>query len=123
MSDVLSATPQTTQDDLFDKAEAALPGAGLGGYALPEEVRFIVREGHGGRLTSVEGREYIDFVCGAGATIIGHDHPAVIEAVKARADKGLHFFWRAQRCSHRAGRGSGRSDSLCRADHLYDHGL
>ena len=82
----------TDQAALYEIAEASLPGAGLGGYALPEEVRFIVREGHKGRLTSVEGRTYVDYVCGAGATIIGHDHPAVMEAVQARLAKGLHFF-------------------------------
>ena len=92
MSEAALATSAGSQDAYFETAEAALPGAGLGGYALPEDVRFIIREGHGGRLTSMEGREYVDFVCGAGATIIGHDRPEVIEAVKARVDKGLHFF-------------------------------
>ena len=93
MSNAAEATFSAgSQDGYFELAEAALPGAGLGGYSLPEEVRFIIREGRGGRLISMEGREYIDFVCGAGATIIGHDHPEVVEAVKARASRGLHFF-------------------------------
>ena len=82
----------TSQERYYEMAEAALPGAGLGGYALPDDVRFIIREGRGGRLISMEGREYVDFVCGAGATIIGHDHPEVIAAVQERAAKGLHFF-------------------------------
>ena len=81
-----------SQADYYRAAETALPGAGLGGYALPEEVRFVIREGRGGRLVSVEGREYVDYVCGAGATIIGHDHPAVIEAVRERVGRGMHFF-------------------------------
>ena len=88
---VLSATADS-QDAYYRIAESTLPGAGLGGYALPDDLRFVIREGRGGRLISVEGREYIDYVCGAGATIIGHDHPAVIEAVQKRAAKGLHFF-------------------------------
>jgi glutamate-1-semialdehyde 2,1-aminomutase len=87
-----AASAQATQDGYFERAEAALPGAGLGGYSLPQDVRFIIREGKGGRLISMEGREYIDFVCGAGATIIGHDHPQVVEAVQQRAARGLHFF-------------------------------
>jgi len=78
--------------DLYEIAERALPGAGLGGHALPDDVRFVIREGRGGRLVSVDGREYVDFVCGAGATIIGHDHPEVVEAVQQRVAKGLHFF-------------------------------
>jgi glutamate-1-semialdehyde 2,1-aminomutase len=86
------AAETDSQDAYYRIAEATLPGAGLGGYSLPADLRFVIREGHGGRLTSVQGREYIDYVCGAGATIIGHDHPAVIEAVQRRAAKGLHFF-------------------------------
>lgn len=88
----MDAHPAADQRTYYETAERVLPGAGLGGYALPEDVRFVIREGHGGRLVSVDGREYVDFVCGAGATIIGHDHPAVIEAVQARVSKGLHFF-------------------------------
>ena len=88
----LAAESLSGQDDYYRVAEKALPGAGLGGYSLPEDLRFVIKEGRGGRLISTEGREYVDYVCGAGATIIGHDHPAVIEAVQARVGKGLHFF-------------------------------
>ena len=89
---VLADGETLSQEAYYKIAENSLPGAGLGGYSLPEELRFVIREGRGGRLISMEGREYIDYVCGAGATIIGHDHPAVIEAVQRRAAKGLHFF-------------------------------
>ncbi len=88
----LTRTAPETQADYYEIAEAALPGAGLGGYSLPDDLRFVIKEGRGGRLISVEGREYVDYVCGAGATIIGHNHPEVIEAVQAQAAKGLHFF-------------------------------
>jgi len=93
---VATATPANkapdSQESYYRIAEKTLPGAGLGGYALPADLRFVIREGHGGRLISVEGRSYVDYVCGAGATIIGHDHPAVIAAVQDRVAKGLHFF-------------------------------
>ena len=81
-----------TQKDYYAAAEATLPGGSLGSYSLPDDLRFVIREGHGGRVVSVEGREYVDYVCGAGATIIGHDHPSVVEAVRRQARKGLHFF-------------------------------
>lgn len=59
-----SERPVTTQADLYALAEQNLPGAGLGGYSLPESVRFIVARGVGSRLQSVEGRWYIDYVNG-----------------------------------------------------------
>ena len=80
------------QDRLYAKAERALPGAGLGGYSLPDRVRFVIDEAHGARLTSADGREYIDYVGGAGASILGANHPVVVEAVQRQAARGLHFF-------------------------------
>ncbi|MDX1540400.1 MAG: aminotransferase class III-fold pyridoxal phosphate-dependent enzyme, partial [Geminicoccaceae bacterium] len=83
---------RSTQADLYEVAERALPGAGLGGYALPEDVRFVVAEARGARLISADGREYVDFVGGAGANILGANHPAVVAAVQAQAAKALHVF-------------------------------
>ncbi len=81
-----------TQSDYFEIAEATLPGAGLGGYALPEDVRFIFHRGEGAHFQDVDGRWYLDYVGGAGANILGHAHPAVLEAVQTQVAKGLHFF-------------------------------
>jgi glutamate-1-semialdehyde 2,1-aminomutase len=76
----------------YETAERVLPGAGLGGYALAEDIRFIFAEGQGARLKDVDEREYIDYVGGAGALILGHSHPAVVRAVQDQAAKGLHMF-------------------------------
>lgn len=76
----------------FEIAERTLPGAGLGGYSLPEDVRFIIERGEGSRVQSVEGRWYIDYTGGAGANILGHCHPAVVDAIREQAGQGLHFF-------------------------------
>jgi glutamate-1-semialdehyde 2,1-aminomutase len=84
--------PARSQADLYALAERNLPGAGLGGYSLPEDVRFIVERGVGSRLQSVDGRWYIDYVCGAGANILGHAHPTVVEAVQKQVARGLHYF-------------------------------
>ena len=45
----------------------------------------------GSRIYDVDGNEYIDYVCSWGPGILGHSHPAVIEAVKAACDRGLSF--------------------------------
>ena len=82
----------TAQDAFYDTAERTLPGAGLGGYALPEDVRFVIRRGAGARVESSDGRWYIDYVGGAGANILGHGHPAVLDAVQAQIADGMHFF-------------------------------
>ena len=78
--------------DWFRLAEAALPGAGLGGYALPPEVRFIFAEGSGARFRDADGREFADYVGGAGALILGHSHPAVVAAAQEQMARGSHMF-------------------------------
>ncbi len=80
------------QSDYYEIAERTLPGAGLGGYALADDVRFVIESGSGSRLRSVEGTEYIDYVGGAGAHLLGHCHPALVEAVKKQAERGMHYF-------------------------------
>ena len=81
-----------TNAALFEVAERVLPGAGLGGYALPEDIRFVFAEGAGARLRDAEGRDYIDYVGGAGALILGHAHPAVVAAAQAQTARGMHVF-------------------------------
>ncbi len=81
-----------SQADYYEAAECCLPGAGLGGYSLPEDARFIIARGKGSRVQSVEGRWYVDYVGGAGANILGHCHPAVVAAIQEQASRGLHYF-------------------------------
>lgn len=51
---------------------------------------FIDRA-EGSKLVDVDGNEYIDYVCSWGPNILGHSHPAVLEAVKRALNKGLTF--------------------------------
>lgn len=81
-----------SQRDLFTIADRILPGSGLGSYSLAEDIRLIYSHGKGSRMWDVDGNEYIDYVGGAGALILGHSHPAVVEAAKAQLDRGAHMF-------------------------------
>jgi glutamate-1-semialdehyde 2,1-aminomutase len=79
---------------LFDRALAVTPGGvnspvrafrGVGGTP-----RFMVA-GRGALLTDADGREYVDLVCSWGPMILGHAHPAVIEAAGAALARGTSF--------------------------------
>jgi glutamate-1-semialdehyde 2,1-aminomutase len=52
--------------------------------------RFLV-SARGATVTDVEGREYIDLVMSWGPALLGHAHPAVVEAVQHAASHGLSF--------------------------------
>jgi glutamate-1-semialdehyde 2,1-aminomutase len=80
--------------DLWDRARAVLPGGvnspvrafGEAGGRPP-----FIRKAHGARLADEEGKEYIDYVGSWGPAILGHAHPAVLEAVEKAAKDGLSF--------------------------------
>jgi glutamate-1-semialdehyde 2,1-aminomutase len=79
---------------LFEKAAKVMPGGvnspvrafkAVGGTPL-----FIDRA-EGSRIYDVDGNEYIDYVSSWGPLILGHNCPAIREAVAAAAQKGMSF--------------------------------
>ncbi|MBA2450905.1 MAG: aspartate aminotransferase family protein [Chloroflexi bacterium] len=77
---------------LLEDADRYLPGGAFGLFRLPDEVRFVPREGRGSKLYDVDGREYVDYLLGSGPLILGHAHPAVVQAVSEQAARGSHFY-------------------------------
>ncbi len=59
---------------------------------MDDEIRFVFSHGHGPRFWDTDGKEYIDYTGGAGALILGHAHPAVVEAAQAQTARGMHMF-------------------------------
>nr|WP_269811206.1 glutamate-1-semialdehyde 2,1-aminomutase [Kineosporia rhizophila] len=79
---------------LFDRASAVTPG-GVNSpvrafRAVGGTPRFMVR-GEGPYLFDADGRRYVDLVCSWGPMILGHQHPAVMEAVRAATANGFSF--------------------------------
>ncbi|UXA18677.1 glutamate-1-semialdehyde 2,1-aminomutase [Mycobacterium sp. SMC-4] len=79
---------------LFADASALIPGgvnspvrafSSVGGTP-----RFIT-SAQGCKLTDADGNRYVDLVCSWGPMILGHAHPAVVEAVQRAAADGLSF--------------------------------
>ena len=52
--------------------------------------RFFV-SGSGATVTDADGREYVDLVGAWGPALLGHAHPAVVDAVQQAAARGLGF--------------------------------
>ena len=79
---------------LFDRALAVTPG-GVNSpvrafRAVGGTPRFMA-SGHGPYLRDADGREYVDLVCSWGPMILGHAHPAVLDAVREAAGRGFSF--------------------------------
>ena len=58
-------------------------------YAEP--FPLYITHGLGPRKWDVDGNEYIDYVSGHGALILGHSHPAIAAAVTEQINRGTHL--------------------------------
>ena len=80
--------------ELFDRARRVIPG-GVNSpvrafRAVGGTPRFIARA-EGAYMVDAEGRRYVDYIGSWGPMILGHGHPAVLEAVQRAATEGLSF--------------------------------
>jgi glutamate-1-semialdehyde 2,1-aminomutase len=79
---------------LFERAGAVIPGGvnspvrAFG--AVGGTPRFIA-SARGPYLTDADGNEYVDLICSWGPMILGHAHPAVVEAVQRAAALGTSY--------------------------------
>jgi glutamate-1-semialdehyde 2,1-aminomutase len=84
----------TRSSELYARALGLLPG---GVNSPVRAMRSIGREplfmarGAGSRVWDVDGNEYVDWVSSWGPLILGHAHPAVLDAVNAAAAAGTSF--------------------------------
>ncbi len=56
----------------------------------PRGMPIAIARALGAEVFSVDGRRYLDFFAGAGVLALGHNHPRVVEAVKAQLDQLVH---------------------------------
>jgi len=79
---------------LFARALAVTPGGVNSPVRAFRSVggapRFM-RSGSGPMITDADGNSYVDLVGSWGPMILGHAHPAVLEAVNAAVSRGLSF--------------------------------
>lgn len=52
---------------------------------------IYIQHGKAGHIFDVDGNEYVDFISSWGPHILGHAHPAMIEAVKTAVERGTGF--------------------------------
>lgn len=79
---------------LFEKAQKVIPGGvnspvrafkGVGGTPV------FIDKAEGAYITDSDGKRYIDYVGSWGPMVLGHNHPAIIDAVLKAVPNGLSF--------------------------------
>ena len=81
-------------NDLFLEARRFIPGgvnSPVRAFKAVGGTPVFIERARGAHLFDVDGKAYLDFVLSWGPMILGHAHPAVIEAVATAAERGLSF--------------------------------
>lgn len=76
--------------ELSTRAKAIFPNGVTHDGRHLKPFPIYANEAMGSRKTSVEGRTIIDYWMGHGAMLLGHSHPAVVEAVQKQAALSTH---------------------------------
>ena len=76
-----------------ERAWALFPAGSPGEYNLPRELTVVLARGQGATVWDTDGRAFTDFTMGWGSVILGHAHPAIVEAVRRRVASGSNFAY------------------------------
>jgi len=76
---------------LFERARKVLPSGITHDARYLDPYSIHVARAKGPRKWDVDGNEYVDYFGGHGAMLLGHSHPAVVEAVKKQMELGTHY--------------------------------
>lgn len=81
-------------EEIFRRSENLMPGgvsSPVRAFRAVGGIPPVIDRGAGAYLWDVDGRQYIDYIGSWGPMILGHAHPAVIEAIKHTAERGTSF--------------------------------
>src|SRR5579862_8531037 len=80
--------------ELFERAQRVIPGgvnSPVRAFRSVGGTPYFVARGEGAYVWDVEGKRYLDYVQSYGASILGHAHPKVVEAIRRAAGEGTSF--------------------------------
>jgi len=76
-----------------ERSLALFPGGSLGEYNLPPDLTLVLTRGQDATVWDTDGRAFTDFTMGWGSVLLGHAHPAVVDAVRRQAGLGSNFAY------------------------------
>ncbi len=83
---------RTESRQLHEQAARLFPANGATHSArVMDPFRPYITHAKGSRKWDVDGNEYIDYVMGHGTLILGHSHPAIVNALEKQVAKGLLY--------------------------------
>jgi glutamate-1-semialdehyde 2,1-aminomutase len=89
LDDYIAKHPGSAQR--YAEATKLFPGGVTHDTRYAQPFPLYMTHGEGPRKWDVDGNEYIDYVSGHGALLLGHSHPAIAEAVSKQILRGTHL--------------------------------
>jgi glutamate-1-semialdehyde 2,1-aminomutase len=74
-----------------EEAKVHLPGGVASSWQTWPPHPIYVDRGEGSHVWDIDQNEYVDYHNGYGVMVMGHAHPKIVEAVRARVALGTHF--------------------------------
>ena len=85
----LSRHPRSAE--MYRRAGGAFPGGVTHDARYLEPFPIVLATAAGARKVDLDGNEYVDYVMGHGALLLGHSHPAIVAAVTEQMQRGTHL--------------------------------
>ena len=77
----MNSSVTETAINLFERSQRVMPGPHSNARVPLELAPTYLTRARGSHVWDKDGREYIDYMIGAGPGILGHSHPAIVSAV------------------------------------------
>ena len=89
LEDYIAKHPGSAQR--YAEASKLFPGGVTHDTRYAQPFPLYMTHGEGPRKWDVDGNEYVDYVSGHGALLLGHSHPAIADAVSKQILRGTHL--------------------------------
>jgi glutamate-1-semialdehyde 2,1-aminomutase len=81
-------------EDLFERARRVIPGgvnSPVRAFRAVGRTPVFINNAAGSNIADVDGNTYTDYVGSWGPMILGHGHPAVLDAIRSAAERGTSY--------------------------------
>ena len=89
LEDYIAKHPVSAQR--YAEASKLFPGGVTHDTRYAQPFPLYMTHGEGPRKWDIDGNEYVDYVSGHGALLLGHSHPAIADAVTKQILRGTHL--------------------------------
>lgn len=87
IAEYIKSNPNSQQ--AFRRAQHTLPGGNTRSVLYSDPFPLVIKSGRDCYITSIDNREYVDFLSDFSAGMYGHSHPVIKEAIAEALETGF----------------------------------